>query len=61
MLIAYLVFTTVVFLFLSTIWKTSDWTNTVISVVFKAAWIWSAIMLIGALVPYFKDSMIRWL
>lgn len=61
MLISYLVFSTVVFLFLSTIWKTSDLPNIVISVVLKAAWFWSAIMLIWALVSYFKDSTIRWL
>jgi hypothetical protein len=61
MTIAYLIFNLVFFLFMASIWKTSDWTNILLKIAMSVGWIWSLIMLLAVLIPMFKDSAVRWL
>lgn len=59
MLIGYLVFSTLLGLFLSMIWSKETWHNAVIKVVFISWTLWSALLLAGAVWPLINNGSVK--
>jgi len=55
MLFAYVLFGFALGLFMSLVWKTSDWVNVTLKVMWVVWTLWSAAFLLGMMASYMKD------